>query len=183
MARIRTRWNDRQRTRSPEEVASALGVVIWKLAGEAVVTLENEDYAIDSYAQRLDVIAEFCAFQLHVVDRTLHAQRSEEERGLFVSALAKHLADTMQDNRTDAQGEGDYRAPFIALLNERSAFYASCSFSAEEGPSFVMRRNFGNQVAAVVGERNRRWVADYVMDVQAPSALATLRRALPSLFA
>ena len=141
MARIRTRWNDRQRVRSPEEIASALGVAVWKLAGDAVVTLENEDFAIETYVQRLDVIAEFCAFQLHIVDRMLHAQRADDERELFVSVLAKHLADTMQDNRS-----------------------------------------FGNHVASVVGEHNRKWIADFVMDVQAPTVLATLRRALPSLF-
>jgi len=182
MARIRTRWNDRQRIRSPEEVASALGVVIWKLAGDGVVTLENEDFAVETYAQRLDVIAEFCAFQLHIVDRTLHTQRSDEERELFVSALAKHLADTMQDNRSDAQDCGEYRKPFIALLNERSAAYAACSFSAADGPSFVMGRNFGDNVAAVVGERNRKWIADFVMAIQVPSIVSTLKRALPSLF-
>ena len=45
-----------------------------------------------------------------------------------------------------------------------------------------MRRNFGDAVAGVVGENNRRWVTDFVMDVQAPTALAQLRRAMPSLF-
>lgn len=168
--------------RSPEEIASALGVAVWKLAGAAVVTLENEDFAIETYSQRLDVIAEFCAFQLHIVDRLLHAQRPDDERELFVSVLARHLADTMQDNRTDAQGQGEYRAPFIALLNARAGEYAGCSFSAHEGPGFVMRRSFGNHVAGVVGEHNRKWIADFVMDVQAPTVLATLKRALPSLF-
>lgn len=182
MARIRTRWNDRQKVRSPQEVASALGVIIWKLAGDAVVTLENEDFAIDTYRQRLDVIAEYCAFQLHVVDRTLHAQRPDDERALFVSVLAKHLADTMQDNRAELLGTGEFRAPFIDLLNERCSFYATCSYSPAEGPSFVMRRNFGDAVAAVVGERNRKWITDFVMDVQVPSMLSTLKRALPSLF-
>ena len=129
------------------------------------------------------MIAEYCAFQLHVVDRTLHAQGSEDERSLFIAALAKHLADTMQDNRADAQGEGEYRGSFIALLNERSSFYATCSFVPQDGPSFVMRRNFGNNVAAVAGERNRKWLTDFVMDIQVPAMLATLKRALPSLFA
>ena len=181
MVRVRQRWNNRDRVRSTDELASALGANVWKIAAAAVLELENEDYQIDTYSQRLDVIAEFCAFQVHVVDRLMHA-RQADGRAAFITALARQLADLMQDNRGECEGPGEHARQLIDTLNARSNDYAACAFSPQDGPSFVMRRNFGDRVARVVGEHNRRWVTDYVMEVQAPAALAGLRKAMPSLF-
>jgi hypothetical protein len=181
-ARVRHRWNNRERVRSTGELASALGANVWKISAQAVVELENQNFEINTYAQRLDVLAEFCAYQLQLVDRLMHARGDEGARAEFITALALHLAETMQDNRVDAQQPGEHREAFVALLNERTSFYATCRFDSDAGPSFVLRRNFGDRVAAVVGERDRKWVTDYVMDVQAPALMQSLRRAMPSLF-
>ena len=181
-ARLRHRWNNRERIRSATELTSALGANVWKISTQAVVELENQNFEINTYAQRLDVVAEFCAFLVQLVDRLLYVNGDDDTRREFITSLARHLADTMQDNRIDALQSGDHREAFIALLNERMSFYATCRFSGEEGPSFVMRRNFGDRVAEVVGDRDRKWVTDYVMDMQAPALVQSLRRAMPSLF-
>ncbi len=44
MVRLRTRWNLKDRERSLEAIASAVGVNIWRIAGEALLSLENEGF-------------------------------------------------------------------------------------------------------------------------------------------
>ncbi len=117
-----------------------------------------------------------------IVDRLVYEKFNEEERTEFVTAFAVSLASTMHDNRMDVSEPGDYRSPFIALLNERTSDYAECSFSKEEGASFTMRRILGNNVRDVMGGKDNKWIPDYVMDVEAPKAVSTLKRALPTLF-
>ena len=64
--RIRSRWNDKRKKRSLEDVAGALAFIEWRIAGAALLNLENEGFQTDSQSQRLDVLQEFCAFLIHV---------------------------------------------------------------------------------------------------------------------
>ncbi len=175
--RIKAKWAKDDKPRTLEENASVLGFNVWKLASEFLLDLENEGFQVDTYAQRLDVIAEACAFLLQVTDRLIYGQFSEEDRATFIRTLGIHLMETMQDNRVDAQGDGNYRDAFVQLLNERSEDYADCSFEDGE-PGFSFRRNFGNHVMNVMGETDKRWVPDYVMDIRVPVMMKTHKRVL-----
>ncbi len=137
-----------------------------------MLDLENENFQVDTYRQRLDVIAEMCAFLLQVTDRLIYSQFTDKDRATFIRTLGIHLMETMQDNRVDAQGDGNYRDAFVQILNERADDYADCGF--EDGmPSFTFRRNFGNNIMNVVGEADKRWVPDYIMDIRAPAMVKT----------
>jgi len=103
------------------------------------------------------------------------------ERQEFISSLAQHLASQVQENRTDAQGKGDYRKPFIDLLNNRAADYAECPMPDGE-PGYALKRYFGESVRAVMGKKENQWVTDQVMEVEVPEALLPLRKALRELF-
>ncbi|MDQ7016751.1 MAG: hypothetical protein Q9O24_10465 [Gammaproteobacteria bacterium] len=179
--RVKTRWNQKDRDRSTEHVATAIGIAIWKIGQTALLEIENEGFQTDTQCQRLDVLAEFSAFLIQVVDRSIYGKKSEEERQIFVSALALYMVDFYAENRADFEPEIDHRSNFVALLNERMADYAQSDFSEEDGPSYVMRRNFGNNVAKILGEKDNKWVPDYIMDIQVPKALPVLKRALVML--
>lgn len=181
MVRLRTRWNLKDRERSLEAIASAVGVNIWRIAGEALLSLENEGFETNTHAQRLDVIGEFVAFLVHMVDRMVYEFLDQDQRRELVTAVALHLCDTMQDNRVDATGQGQYRDAFVALLNARMNDYAECGFSKEDGPSFGLRRVLGGYVRQQMGERDNKWIPDYVMDVEVPKAMKSLGRMLESM--
>ena len=176
MARLKTKWNQKDRQRTPEEIASVIGFNLWVLAGEACLFLENEGFETRSHSQRLDVIAEFVAFGAHIADRMVFGEMTAIEREVFINALGQHLADSMQDNRQDVSTNVDDRKTFINLLNDRMTEYSECGYSDEEGPSYSMRRIAGNHVQAVMGEKDNKWIPDYVIDSEIPKLLLALKR-------
>ncbi|MBZ0071073.1 MAG: hypothetical protein WCY26_01170 [Thiohalobacteraceae bacterium] len=178
--RLKTRWSKKGKTRSIQEVAGALGFNLWRIGQAALLNLENEGFQTDTQMQRLDVIQEFEAFLIHMSDRIAYARMDDEERAEFITALAHKVADYVQDNARDFVGDGDHRAPFIARLNQRMDDYADFAVVDQE-PSFQLLRYFGDRVTDVLGERQRKWVGTQVIDIEAPNAMKTLKRALNSL--
>ena len=180
--RVKSKWNKKDRVRTLEEVGGAAAFILWRIAQQGLLNLENEGFQTDTRAQRIDIITEFLAFLVHLVDRMKAEALGENERQAFISSLAKHLASQVQENRTDAQGKGDYRKPFIDLLNARAADYAECPMPDGE-PGYALKRYFGESVRAVMGEKDNKWVADQVMEIEVPETLPPLRKALRELFA
>lgn len=180
--RVKSKWNLKDRERTLAEIGGAAAFILWRIAQQGVLNLENEGFQTDTNAQRLDVIAEFVAFLVHLADRDTAGRLDADGRREFISSLARHIADTMQENRTDAQGSGEYRRPLIELVNARAADYAGFAMAGPE-PGYAMRRYFGENVRAVMGERDNKWITDYVIDVEVPEALKPFNRALHDLFA
>jgi hypothetical protein len=180
--RVKSKWNDKGRERSMAEIGGAAAFILWRIAQQGLLNLENEGFQTDTRSQRLDVMGEFLAFLVHLADRLKAGHLELDERTEFITSLARHLADNMQENRTEAQGKGDYRKALIDLLNERAADYAEFSMSSAE-PGYAMRRYFGENVRAVMGEKDNQWITDQVMDVEVPEALPPLKKALRELFA
>lgn len=182
--RIKASWNTKDKAHSLEETASVIGFNIWKLCADFLLELENENFQIETYAQRLDIMGEAAAYLLQVTDRMVYGQFEEDDRSTLIRNLGIHLMETMQDNRVDAQGEGNYRNDFVQLLNERAEDYSECPFEHGE-PGFSFRRNFGVHVMRCTGARDNRWVQDHVMDISCPAMIKTYQRviakALPEL--
>lgn len=180
--RIRSRWRDRKKERSLEEVAGALAFIEWRIAGQALLDLENEGFQTDTQLQRLEVLRELCAFLIHVTDRLVHERMDDAERQRFIVALALKLADTWHDNRVDVEGRGqDFRPLFVDVLNRRMADYAEFRFEAGE-PGYAMKRYLGECVTETMGPRDRKWISDQVMEIEVPEMLKTLNKGLKDLF-
>lgn len=176
MARLKTKWNQADKKRTPQDIASVVGANLWTISADSCLFLENEGFETNSQSQRLDVIAEFVAFGAHIADRMLLEDKTTEERDLFINALGQHLADTMQMNREDLHGDDEFRKQFINHLNNRMDEYSECRYTKIDGPSFSMRRILGNHVQAVMGEKDNKWIPDYVIDSEIPKLLLGLKR-------
>jgi len=180
--RIRSHWNKKGKPRTIEENAGALAFIEWRIAAQALLNLENEGFQTDTQMQRLDVLQELSAFLIHVTDRLVHGDFDEEQRQKFIVALAVKMADTYHDNRVDAEGRGeDFRPGFIDILNQRLANYAECSFDNGE-PGYEFKRYLGECVTNTMGEKDRKWISDQVMDIEVPEMLKTLKKGLKDLF-
>lgn len=180
--RVKSKWSNKGRERTLAEIGSAAAFILWRIAQQGLLNLENEGFQTDSRSQRMDVIAEFLAFLLHLADRYKAETLDSNERQEFITSLAKHLADTMQENRTDAEGKGDYRGPLISLFNERGAAYSECPMPDGE-PGYAMKRYLGECVTAVMGDKENQWITDQVMEIEVPETLKPLNKALKELFA
>jgi len=179
--RIKSKWNLKDRERTLAETGGAMAFILWRIAQQGVLNLENEGFQTDTNSQRLDVMGEFLGFLVHVADRMTAARLEQDERQEFITSLAMHLANNMQENRTDAEGKGEYREPLVNLLNERAVDYSEFSFSDNE-PGYAFRRCFGDCVRTVMGEKDKQWITDQVMDIEAPAALIPLNKAVRDLF-
>lgn len=180
--RVKSRWNLKGRERSPEEIAGALAFIIWRIAGNAVLSLENEGFETVSNSQRLDVFQELCAFLIHITDRLVHADMNDDERREFIVALALKTATVYHDNRIDADGAGpNYGKTFIATLNPRMNDYAEFSFSDGE-PGYAFKRYLGDAVTRVMGAKDSKWICDQVMEIEIPKMLKPLKKSLKDLF-
>lgn len=178
--RIKTRWNNKDKARSIQDIVSALGFSLWRIGQGALLNLENEGFQTDTQLQRMEVMQEFMAFLVHMVDRMAYDRMDDQERAEFITALARKIADYVQDNTRDILGNGDHRAPFFERLNRRMDEYAEFSVIDDE-PSFQLLRYFGDRMMEVLGERQRQWAGTQVIDIEAPQAMKTLKRAVASL--
>ena len=71
---------------------------------------------------------------------------------------------------------------FVDHFNRRGEDYAHFS-SDESGPEYGFLRYCGNQLMEILPEKDRVWVVEQVVSIEAPEAVKTLRTAFDNLFA
>lgn len=181
MARIKKGWSQKDKARSLEDIGSAISFNIWQISGQGVLDLENEGFQTDTASQRLDVITEYVAFLVQIVDRSLFEGFDLDHRNALITATGLHLASIMQDNRQDTDGTGDYTTDFLKVLNSRIGEYSNCQLDEKEGPSFVFLRLLGDHVTAQMGEKDAKWITSYVIDIVGKKMYDDITRVLPGL--
>jgi hypothetical protein len=76
--------------------------------------------------------------------------------------------------------EGEYKGNFIERLNQRAGEYAECEYGSD-GPSFSFMRYLAHCMVDVVDERDKNWVIDQMMAVEAPQAVEMVEKAMRGL--
>jgi hypothetical protein len=177
--RVTTRWYNDKVSRSLEDVAGAMAFSLWKIALTTVKKMYNAGFNYRSNVQQLAITGEFLIFFIQVTDRLAYDALEDDERQRFVTEVALRLAAIMDENMADHVGPGNYRAAFIDRLNERAEAYAEFGF-ADDQPSYPFLRYLGTCVNELMGGENK-WVPEHVVEVEAPNALKTVRRAFKNL--
>lgn len=182
--RVKTVWFKNAGGRSSAEIASVLASTIWRLADTLVTNLSKWDCDIVTPERGMRILGEVAAFLLHMSDRMTHGRIPEAERAQLIQAAGRRLAGIVQDNVREMFGDDgfDYQANFIDLLNRRAADYATFE-CAPDKPSYPLLRYLGLAVRELMLESDRPWVADQIMDIQAPEALGTLKKTVDGLLA
>ena len=183
--RLKTKWHQTKRERRSkrasqpktlQDLSSVIAMSIWKLAKDAFAHMEKEGFRFREDIQAIETINEFIYFQLHIVDRLIYGKISEEERGPFITDVAKRLAEVVADNRTELLGPGEYVQSFMDAMNDRFANYAECGFDNEQGPSFQFTRYLALNVAQHLTLTDDKWVVEQVMDIEAPPVAEKIQR-------
>ena len=167
VALVKTRWR-KKGERTLEDRAGVIGANVWKIALEIFKHMERDGFRFGSDRMVIELLAEFIAFLVQLVDRLVYGKLSESDRATLIRAVAHHLAVTMENNQLDLLGPGEYRKPFVALLNTRLPEYAGFKYSGVGEPSSPCLLFFAAKVADVMAPGENKWVIEQMMDIEAP---------------
>lgn len=189
--RIKDRWHNSTPDDASRQVltekslhdhASALSFIIWRQSLNGAINLHAEDFRYDNDQQRIAIISELLAFQIQLVDRRCHALFDEAQRATLLNSLCARVAEHMQENLEDIAGPGNYKPPFIALLNRRFDDYAQFDFD-DAIPGYDVLRYLGRNVLDVMGEdQTNRWIMDQIIDIDAPALVKQINKSVTRLF-
>lgn len=178
--RIRNSFKNRE-SASLEEKANILAYNIWQISLAGAKNLHEEDYVYQDDVQRVKVIREYLVFLVHIADRMVYDQLSEEERNRFVNELAQYTANQIQRNTEEIAGPGPYRENYLQTINDRFAEYARGSFK-EGKPGYSLLRMFGENVRQIMGDdQTNKWTIDQIMDVDGPMLIEKMAGSLDSI--
>ena len=174
IALVKTRWR-KKGARTVEERAGVIGANVWKIALEVFKHMEKEGFRFGSDRLTTEVISEFIAFLVQLADRAVYGRLAEDERAALIGAVVRHLAATMENNQQDLFGPGEYRKPFIDLLNARFGEYAGFEYRDGE-PGYPCLRFFAGKVADAMASGDNKWVVEQMMDIEAPEMVRLVRK-------
>ena len=166
VALVKTRWR-KKGPRTLAERAGVIGANVWKISTEIFKHMEREGFRFGSDRLVTDVLAEFIAFLVQLCDRAVYGRLSETERAALIGEVVRHLAATMENNQRDLLGPGDYRKPFVDLLNTRFGEYAGFAYAGAE-PGYPCLRFFAGKVSDAMASGDNKWVVEQMMDIEAP---------------
>jgi hypothetical protein len=182
--RIRSSFHTAGRPRSMAELASVIGIMAWKLAVDSIKRMRQADYDIDIGRSYFDFVCEYMAFLAHAADRIAFRDLTPALRLEFTTALAKRLAEAVEDNRDMLIVDvvpGQSYDHFLDLFNRRGDDYAEHEYT-DTGPDFGFRRCFAAGMQEVLPEKDRLWAIDQVMEIESPEAIKALEKTLAGLF-
>jgi hypothetical protein len=174
VALVKTRWRN-QGARTLAERAGVIGANLWKLSMEIFKHMEKEGFRFGSDRLVTGVLTEFIAFVVQLVDRAVYGKLSEADRATLIIEVVGHLAATMENNQRDLLGPGEYRKPFIDLLDERFGEYAEFECPAGE-PGYPCLRFFAAKVSDAMASGDNKWVVEQMMDIEAPEMVRLVRK-------
>ena len=183
--RIKTTWFRKDgEPKDIKETASVLALILWRLADKFTANLSKADYDIITPQRGFILMAEFLAFEVQFADRLAYNRIDDATRAAFIQAIAKRLAEMMEENIREIvphDDEGyDYQAGFIDLLNRRLVDYATFDL-VDEKPSFATLRYLGNCIRDVMDKRDQPWIIDQIMEIEAPETIETIKKTMRGL--
>ena len=182
--RVKTVWFKKDGERTSDEIASAVATTTWRVADKAVDNLGRENYDIITPERGFKLIAEFLAFLVHYCDRMAYATLPSERRMAVLQAVSHRLGEVMEQNVHSMVGKDDgrdYKKEFIDFLNRRFAEYAAFEFPEDDKASFPALRYLGLQIRDEMGDKDKTWVMDQIMDIEMPEMMGTVRKSFKGL--
>jgi hypothetical protein len=190
--RIRSSFHSRGKPRSQAALASVIAMLAWKLAIDSIKRMREAKFDIDLGRSYFDFVCEHLAFLAHLADRIAYRDLEAQQRAEFTEALAKRLAEVVEDNADmllSTSPPGSCRQHFLDLFNQAGADYAEFDYDGapaelggDRGPDFGFRRCFASRIREGVPEKDKTWVYDQVMEIEVPEGVKALEKTLAGLF-
>lgn len=183
LPRTKSRFFSKEKARDPATLASVAAFTTWRLGIATIKHMREAQFEIEANPQYFAFLSQYLVFLISVADRFAFSRLSLPERRVFTVSMVKRLAEQLAENQSRLIGGDpvDIRRGFIDLFNARSDDYASLDFDDRAGPDFAFMRYAGHTLLDVVATRDRAWVTDQVMTIEAPDAVETLRKVMDNV--
>ena len=180
--RVKSKWFKSGREKTPQEIAGAVAFIIWRIAQNALKNTRKADFDVAVGVQYFAFLSEFLIFLVQVADRIAYGRLSAEIRVVFTTALAKRVAEILAENRNELLGDevSGHKGNFIERFNLRAGEYAEFEYGSD-GPSFSFLRYLAYCMLDIVDERDKSWVIDQMMAIEAPEAVTMVEKAMQGL--
>ncbi|MDP3825706.1 MAG: hypothetical protein Q8Q74_04085, partial [Polaromonas sp.] len=96
--RIKSQWFRSGTAKTPQQTASALAFIVWRVTQNMLKQMRSAHFDIDIGPQYFAFTREVLVFLAHVLDRMAFERMGSEERGEFIHALVRRLAEVLQEN-------------------------------------------------------------------------------------
>jgi hypothetical protein len=180
--RIKSQWFQNETAKTPQQTASAMAFITWRVAQNTLKHMRSASFDIDVGPQYFAFTHEVLVFLTQVLDRMAHERMDDAERAEFMTALVQRIAEVLQENEdgllgVPLAGEPSHYERFIDLFNQLADHYADFSFGPD-GPDFAFMRYLGHRIEAIMPHKDQRWVIDQIMATEVPDAIETLKRGM-----
>jgi hypothetical protein len=180
--RIKSQWFQTGTAKTPQQTASAMAFIAWRVAQNTLKQMRSAHFDIDVGPQYFAFTREVLVFFTQVLDRMAHESMGPQARAEFITALVQRVAEILQDNEdtflgAPPVGQPGYYEQFIDLFNELADHYADFGFDAQ-GPDFAFVRYLGHRIEALMPVKDQRWVVEQIMAAEVPDAVQILRNAM-----
>ena len=185
--RIKAQWFKPEQARNPLQTGSAMAFIAFRVSVNMLKRMRDAGFDIDAGPAYFGFVREVLLFLVTGIDRLASAQLSAEERAAFTGALVRRVAEFLEENEADLLGASpaqgtDYRGLFIDQFNLLAEHYAEFDWTAADGPDFGYMRYLGSRLEPLLPEKDRNWVIDQVMAIEAPDAVGMIQRAMADVF-
>jgi len=180
--RIKSQWFRAGEAKTPEQTASAMAFIAWRVAQNMLKQMRVAHFDIDIGESYFAFTREVLVFLTQVLDRMAYERMGTDDRSAFITALVKRVAEILQDNEDGLLGLPQAGQPshferFIDLFNELADHYGEFGFE-NSGPDFGFVRYLGHRIEGLMPQKDQRWVLDQVMASEVPDAVAYLQKAM-----
>jgi hypothetical protein len=189
MLRVKTTWFKKEGERPPEEVATVMASMLWRLADKAIDSLSKADYDIITPQRGFKIIGELTCFLVHYIDRLAFDRIDDDQRQELISATGIRLAEVMEQNILDfnegeRDPEYDYQEGYIELLNKRMQDYAEfAEFTLPNGKvSFPAARFLSLMIRDEMEKSDQSWIQDQLMDIEVPAMMEMAKKNMDGFY-
>lgn len=183
--RIKSQWFRGGAEKTPQQTASAMAFITWRVAQNTLKQMRSADFDIDIGPQYFAFTRELLVFLIQVIDRMAHERMALEQRHAFITALVCRVAEILQENEDTLLGlpqapAASHFDQFIDLFNQLAEHYAEFGHDAS-GPDFAFVRYLGHRIEQIMPAKDQRWVIEQLMAIEVPQAIDMVQRALPDV--
>ena len=180
--RIKSQWFREGATKTPQQTASAMAFITWRVAQNMLKQMRSASFDIEIGPQYFAFTHEVLVFLIQVLDRMANERMDASLRAEFMTAMVQRVAEILQENEDSLMGvppagRASHYDQFIDLFYELADHYADFGFDAQ-GPDFAFVRYLGHRIEALMPQKDQRWVVDQIMASEVPDALDMLKRSM-----